>query len=323
MRDLVFNVASNAGLPFILRNLKGDDVTVLSLHRISNDENFFFDPIRPEIFEKLIQYCLRNYSIVSFADINKRTKKQKLVLSFDDGYYDFIEHAVPVLKKYGVPSNHNLVNSCLNDNRVIWTQQLCDLFDVLKINSITDDELITNAGCSFSEVNNNWMSYYVSFFTALLKIKSDAREELIERLCIKYGVESKYRMMTWEDAKYCSSDCDVEIGCHTYNHDSLFTLHSQEELDREIGKSLKEMEGRLGEKVNILAAPNGQVNDDVLKYCRQAGIKYFLLVGDKINPKEQLNGQFNLVNRIGLINEGIARTILRIELFHSKMRNIL
>ena len=258
-----------------------------------------------------------------FAGINKHTKKRKLVLSFDDGYYDFMEHAVPILKKYGVPSNHNLVNSCLNGNHVIWTQRLCDIFNVLKINSIIDDKIISSAGCSFRKAKNNWMSYYVSFFTNLLKIKYDAREEILNHLSMKYGVESRYRMMNWEDARYCASDCNVEIGCHTYNHDSLFMVHDKEELDREIGNSIKEMKDKLGKNVDILAAPNGQMNDDVLNYSRLAGIKYFLLVGDKVNPKEQLNRPFNQVSRIGLINESITATIFRTELFHSKIKNLL
>jgi len=31
------------------------------------------------------------------------------VLSFDDGYSDFVQHALPVIKSHGIPSNLNIV----------------------------------------------------------------------------------------------------------------------------------------------------------------------------------------------------------------------
>ena len=95
--------------------------------------------------------------MILFSEIDKNTKKPKLIFSFDDGYYDFIEYALPVLTKYGLRCNHNVVNSCLNDNHVIWTQKLNDVFNHLKNNQLTSVPVLDEMDISFKD---NWLMYY-------------------------------------------------------------------------------------------------------------------------------------------------------------------
>ena len=157
MRDLFFKKLYNLGVCSLLRMSKKNSITVLSLHRISEERDFFFNPIKPSTFVKLLEYCCKYYEITTFEDVHKPSAKAKLILSFDDGYYDFIEFAMPIMKKMGIPSNHNIVNSCANSNEVIWTQKLNDVFNFMKINDITNDNIIKTT----STFQGNWMQYYL------------------------------------------------------------------------------------------------------------------------------------------------------------------
>ena len=320
MRNIVFNIANKVGVQHFLRSRKGEDLTVLSLHRISTARDFFFDPIDPSTFDQLLSYCVRNYSIISFSDRLNKTTKPKLVLSFDDGYYDFMEFAIPILQKYGLPSNHNLCNICLNSNSVIWTQQVNDIFNFLKTKNIGNDTLIASTGEDFK---GDWMKYYIAFFQQMLRLQVQDRNEIIETLKDRYGIHSSYRMMTWEDARLCQEKYNVEIGCHTYNHESLLTIESKEDLYREIGQSVEEMEHQLGKKVTILALPNGQYNDLTITFAKELGFEHILLVDNRLTTKAEYSKAFHFISRINLINENIHEMILRTELFHSKIRTIL
>jgi peptidoglycan/xylan/chitin deacetylase (PgdA/CDA1 family) len=320
LRDNAFKIANKMGIPYLLKKSKGQSITVLSLHRISKERDFFFDPIDPKTFEKLIQYCLKNYEIISFSDVHKKTNKPKLILSFDDGYYDFMEYSIPVLMKYNLPSNLNLVNSCLNQNTVIWTQKLNDIFNFLKCHSIIDDEIINMLGTKY---DHNWNLYYISFFKSMLKLKCNERNSILENLAGKYNIQSKYRMMNWEEAKLCSEKFNVEIGCHTYNHESLFTINTLDELNLEIGKSIEEMEKYFKKKTEILALPNGLYNESILNYAKTKDLKYILLVDDNVTLQRNINSKLNLISRINLVNENIDEMIFRSEMFHSKMRKFL
>lgn len=320
MKNSLFKILTALGLPWLLRKTKGQAVTILCFHRISDQSDFFFDPIRPAAFERLVEYCKRHYHITTFARVAEASAKPKLIFSFDDGYYDFIENAIPILAKQQLPCNHNLVNSCLSDNMVIWTQQLNDLFNHLRNNNITNNKLIAENGTAYA---GNWMSYYNAFFQKLLTIKAGERSRLLSALLTEYSLKPQYRMMNWEDVKQAAEKYGVEIGCHSFSHDSLSTLTTKEELDNEIGRSLDEMKSRLGIQPTVMALPNGQYNESVLHYLEEKGIKQVLLLNDKLATLSDLDKPFALINRINMGNEPYANMILRAELFHEKIKKII
>ncbi|MFT6501832.1 MAG: peptidoglycan/xylan/chitin deacetylase (PgdA/CDA1 family) [Crocinitomicaceae bacterium] len=320
MRKTLFNIFYFFGLPTFLRRSKKDAVTILNIHRVSNDEDFFFAPITPERFDQLLKYCSKNYSIVSLNELEKPTPKRKLVLSFDDGYADFMEHAIPILEKYDVPSNHNLVNDCLNANTPIWTQLMNDVYNHLRDNNILDSSIIEKHGSTFEESNSNWIAYYASFFQSMLKLKKRERTQVIASLVELYKIENSSTMMSWEDAKLCQEKYKVEIGTHTFSHDVLSTLSDREDFNSEIGKSIEELESKLGRKTDTMALPNGQFDQDCIDYCKTTSLKRVLLVNNKLQTETQNNDNLNLINRVYLINEPIKEMILRTELFHAKFR---
>ena len=142
VRQGMFNLLYKLGAAKILRSFKKGELTILNLHRISPERDFFWNPITPAHFETILQYVSKYYNVISFSDIpellkfGRTSEKPYLILSFDDGYHDFIEYALPLLTKYNLPSNHNIVNSCANNNTAIWTQRLNNIFNFSMKNTI-------------------------------------------------------------------------------------------------------------------------------------------------------------------------------------------
>jgi len=56
---------NKAGLTKVLRSQKKGKVTILNLHRVSPERDFFFNPMTPGHFESLLKYVSKNYSVVS------------------------------------------------------------------------------------------------------------------------------------------------------------------------------------------------------------------------------------------------------------------
>lgn len=318
MRENIFKGLYHLGIPRLLRMSKTDTVTVLNLHRVSEERDYFYDPIKPETFYKLVDYCCKYYAVTSFENIGQPTTKPKLILSFDDGYYDFIDIALPYLIKKGLPSNHNVVNECVNNNIPIWTHRLNELFSTFKKLNITNDSVVNN----HSEYNGNWLNYYMMFFQQLLTVERKTRDKILDSLLSKYDVKCKYRMMSWEDLKYCSRN-NVEIGSHSYHHDSLGTISNIADYQIEVSLSITEISEKIGIPVQIFALPNGQYNNDTIDYIKATGIKYLLLVDDQVNKNISNNDQLNLVSRIGLNDNSIFENILKTELFHNKIKKII
>lgn len=325
-RAIILKLLYLAGLPKALRLSKKNYLTILCLHQISDEADFFFNPIKPLYFEQLIKYLLKHYTIISFSELAEITKplaKPALILSFDDGYYDFYENALPILDKYKLASNHNVVNECADTNAVIWTQRLSYIFNHCRENNIKLNFDIDNLTNGEFGSDQDWMNYYLKILKHLLQTPKAERMKLIGEKENELSLAPKYKMMNWEEIAECSRH-KVEIGSHTYTHDILPTISDRETLEFELVKSKNEIERHIKKPVNIIALPNGQGNKSIDDFVRQAGYKYLLYVNDGINKFPDVAGsELNTFERILLVNESPAEMILRAESFHSKIRKYI
>ena len=311
-------------LSSVLRLSKKNYLTILNLHRISDEEDLFFNPINPRQFENLIKYVLKHYVVISFSELSETRKtfpKPPLILSFDDGYYDFYECALPILSKYDVPSNHNIVNECANDNKPIWTQRLNNIFNHCKNNNIALRFEIDELNIGIDNFDKNWVKYNLEVFRHLLRLPKLARIKWLDKKENEFSLSLEDKMMNWEEIAECSRH-KVEIGSHTYTHNALSAVSDHKTLEFEITKSKVEIEQRIKVPVNTIALPNGQGNMLVNSFIRQAGYKYLLYVDDGINRLADIaDNELNIFSRINLVNESRSEMILRTELFHARLKN--
>src|ERR1700741_4570159 len=175
IKKIGLNIFNAIGGTRILRAQKKNKITVLNLHRITPEQDFFFKPITPAHFELLLQYVARHYNVITIEEIHllqtsrKGNQKPYLVLSFDDGYYDFMEYALPLLVKYKLPSNHNIVNCCADHNEIIWTQRLNNIFNHARDHKINLQYQPENGSMlSFHAGTKNQMREYYAIFNILL-----------------------------------------------------------------------------------------------------------------------------------------------------------
>lgn len=323
MKNLVLNSLHSVGVTSLLRAAKKNRLTVLSLHRISDERNPFWDPIRPKTFDLLLKYVKKNYRVISLAELAQlntvSSGKPYLILSFDDGYYDFYEHALPLLVKHGLPSNHNIVNECAERNMVVWTERLNVLFEHGMKNSMPIEIELSDRKLALSDFGNAWMPFYLETFKQLLNVPVDLREEVISDLENNLETKAERRMMNWDEIRDCSSQ-NVEIGSHTFSHDSLGTIADKASLEKQLLFSKEDIANKLGKPVDVLALPNGQTGkmaDDVIS---NSDYKFVLYANDELNDLP-MNGNLPLkISRINLVDEPFPHMALRMEQFHKMLR---
>ena len=95
-------------------------LTILNLHKVGFDDGSTYPALNPETFEQLLNFLLENYQITSFAELINESEnnqnisgKPKVILSFDDGYKDFINVIHPILQKFGIRANQNIISLIL------------------------------------------------------------------------------------------------------------------------------------------------------------------------------------------------------------------
>jgi hypothetical protein len=118
LRDTAKTVAFAAmgNGPWLRRKLhavrKTGVATILNLHRVANDDGSDYRPLDPTLFDELLAFAKREFAVVTINELQEKTRKSKLVLSFDDGYRDFVTTAVPILRKHGLRANQNISTMC-------------------------------------------------------------------------------------------------------------------------------------------------------------------------------------------------------------------
>lgn len=269
----------------MLKLLKGlsfqGKVCVLCFHRISPEPSSAWPPLHPSVFRELLQYLSKHFRIISFAELAFpiKTDKPAVILSFDDGYYDFIEYALPVISTFKVSVNHNFVVHSVDTGELIWTQ---------RINNIIDSCFTEQKDFKFKNRNieleilpgkHNAQRISVELFNKFSQLRAELNTTLSD-------VESQLRslpvqrMMGWEDLKTCIKN-NVEIGSHSHSHPLLLSSLGEEKLREEIIDSKFRLEKQLLQEISIFAFPNGIYDALSLETARKAGYKFILSTQNK------------------------------------------
>jgi len=102
----------------IIKNL-GRSAPVLLYHRISEVSD---DPlmlcVTPNTFENHLIFLNKNYKVIPLLELSMRIKNNTLSgnevsLTFDDGYKDNLDNALPLLEKYNTPATIFIATSLL------------------------------------------------------------------------------------------------------------------------------------------------------------------------------------------------------------------
>jgi len=86
-------------------------------HRVGPDNDKLWPPMKTELFEKCISYITGRYKVVKIEglpDYKKNTKENLATISFDDGFKDNFQYAVPILEKYHVKASFYVVTGCID-----------------------------------------------------------------------------------------------------------------------------------------------------------------------------------------------------------------
>ena len=129
-------VASSSGFEgarWLRARLAWPLVTVLAYHRIGRPEDA--QGLDPELFEtttddfaEQMAYLASNAEVLPLRDAfthgRKRTEKPAVVVTFDDGYLDNYERALPILRRYAIPATLFIPTAFPDAGRLFWWDRI-------------------------------------------------------------------------------------------------------------------------------------------------------------------------------------------------------
>jgi peptidoglycan/xylan/chitin deacetylase (PgdA/CDA1 family) len=265
---------------------------VIGYHRVVEDFDAEAKVEMPSMLTSLAMFeqhldCLGQYfRLVSLDEIGDRLLNglpfdaPVAAVTFDDGYRDVYEHALPVLERKGIPAAMFVVTDLVG--RAAW--QIHDKLYHLVAKAFRrwDDprsklaDLLSELGLPADDFTRR--SVTATPMTAVSALLPELPQSDIRRLMT--GLESRVGngfhhvplTVTWEMIADMRRR-GFTIGSHTRQHVSL-PVESGDRAKVEIELSKMELEHRLGERVDHFAYPGGHFNEAVVDAVARAGYRF-------------------------------------------------
>lgn len=225
--------------------------------------------VTPESFDMHLRELKRHFELVSLGDWVKARNtgaalpRHACAVTFDDGWRDNFEYALPLLKKHQVPATLFAVAEKIGTDFQFWPNVVAALILDGAGPRLAKHPVLGVAGVE--EVNPS--PEQVAACIKRLKAYTDreifeALEELNWRDLLSEPM--KPALMDWAQLREMQASGLVEIGSHTCTHQRLTTALPEPELEREIVESRSLLERKLDRPINLFCFPNGDYSAEAL-----------------------------------------------------------
>jgi len=277
---------------------------ILQYHRVADVP---FDPylvtVTPKHFAEHLSVLRKVARPVSLAKVFSELsvmKRLPVVVTFDDGYYDLLSHAKPLLERYETPATIFVTSGFVGAQREFWWDALAKIL-------LEPGTLPAELSLSLMEHDFQWRLDEASVYSqeqfqqhrnwnygakldptlrhrvfrtlyGLLQPLSDKEKRCaIDRLAlwagIKLEVRPSHRSLSTDELVQLASVDTIEIGAHTITHPVLSQI-AREAQRQEIQGSKTDLEHMVGRRIHSFSYPHGlsyHYTDESVSLVRVAG----------------------------------------------------
>jgi peptidoglycan/xylan/chitin deacetylase (PgdA/CDA1 family) len=179
-------------------------------------------------------------------------------ITFDDGYADNLQVAVPILKKHGLTATFFVATGFLDGGRM-WNDTVIEALRHCRM-----QELVLDGLGRFPLQQVAQRRAAIDALIAQLKyLPPEQRRLATEQIAVQAGVDPARDLMMSSDDVRSMRKQGMQIGAHTVSHPILARLDLAASR-QEIVDSRRQLEALLGERVGLFAYPNGRPGSDYL-----------------------------------------------------------
>ncbi len=287
LKMLTLAVLYYSGTLWLLAALRlRNRIIVLTYHRVlpkAIQANSFSAPaiiVTPETFDSHMRFLRRHLHPISVSELARTIqlgtipKAGTCLVTFDDGWYDNLDYALPILRRHRIPAVLFVATDYIGTARCFWQERLARrLHNVRRLPVVR--ELFAKLGASGVEsMNEEDARTAIRDIVTAMKEKPatvvDAVVTELEALSSDPAMAGEDYFLNWADLSTLASDGLVTIGSHAMSHTPLIKL-APDEVRRELAGSRSAIRAGLGIEVSSLAYPNGDASTEVASIARAEG----------------------------------------------------
>lgn len=278
---------------------------ILMYHRVARDR---IDPwglcVSPDNFAAQIEYLGRRRRPMRLQELVERLRRNEcprraVVVTFDDGYRDNLEAALPVLEARRVPATVFCTSGAIGSGRAFWWDRLaCAMLGPQRLPpalslDVGGQRRVANLDAAVrydapqrdadraahadtdADTASPRLRLYREVWGWLRPLaeaeRSAALDEIVLWCAASGGCEGDAPLpLSREQARRLAASPWIEIGAHSVTHAALSTL-AREAQRLEIGHSRQQLEQIVGQRVTSFAYPFGDEEPDTAALVREAG----------------------------------------------------
>lgn len=258
-----------SGAHHVLRPIFAGVGAIFMLHHVRPCDGREFQPnhhleIEPSFLRAVLSHLRAcDIDLVSMDEVYRRLTEKDFArrfaaFTFDDGYRDNRDHALPVLREFDAPCIVYAVNDFAAGTGWPW-------WIALERAVASASTIEVEIGGRMTRMETGTAAQKQAAFDRLhdwlraLPSEHDVRRE-VAQLCARHGVDeraiSRELCMSWDELKAFACDPLVTIGAHTITHANLAKQSEQAALN-ELKTSRARIEAALGRPALHLAYPYG------------------------------------------------------------------
>ncbi len=256
-------------------------LSTLIFHRVTpTPDPLFPGEMHAAAFNEVCRWLRASFNVLSLADAVQRLQcgelpTRALSITFDDGYADNHDVALPILQRHGLPATCFVATGFL-DGGCMWNDRVIEAVRMCRHDNLPGvDDLLPGPPPSLLD-HASRRRVIDSLLKALKYLPIEQRLARTDALVAAAGVTLPQDLMMSTPQVAALARAGITIGGHTVNHPILARL-GDEAAYREIVTGREALEGITQQGVELFAYPNGRPDVDFgardVALARRAGFK--------------------------------------------------
>lgn len=234
-----------------------------------------------EAFEAHMRELARRFQpvtverIARFAAGEGDLPPRAVAVTFDDGFLDNYELALPILERYGIPATFYILAGAVDRAAPPWYCRIRRAFSRTPQSNWADPVMGRRFSLTMPESRQEALQYAWNAGAAMTGAGQEEFVRRIENELETFLPAAEAPMMTWDQVRRLRKAGHI-AGAHTMSHPNLAHI-PLDEVEREVTQSKARLEAELGEPVDHFSYPhpalNPQWNAATMEALARAGYK--------------------------------------------------
>ncbi len=230
------------------------------------------DPLRPHEpsqaeFRRHMEALARVFNVLPLAEAVDRLRERSLpsraaAITFDDGYADNLELALPILREFDLPATVFVATGFLNGARM-FNDTVIEVVRRLATGVVDLQELGIHGLSGQRRIDGDAArrSLIGELLPPIKHADPESRDAMLARLQSLIREPLPDDLMMTDGQVRGLRRAGVDVGAHTVTHPILKRLE-EDRARRELADSKRYLEDLTGEPVTLFAYPNGRPGED-------------------------------------------------------------